>query len=405
MLRDYIRLAFLSLKRRRVRSYLTMLGIFIGIAAVVSLISLGQGLEMAVASQFQALGADRITVQASGLGFGPPGQSVANPLTKSDLQVVQRVQGVEIATARLIEQIIASHNSQSRAVFVASLPTEREERNLVNRLTNVEILEGRDLQPNDQRKVVIGINYFERETFGKTLRPRDTITLQNQEFEIVGVYKRTGSFQVDGAIVLNEQDLRDLVDKQEEYSAILATVSNVDLIDETVDRIRRALRNHRDTPLGREDFQVQTSQQTLEGIQTILTAITIVIVGIAAISLLVGGIGIMNTMYTSVLERTKEIGIMKAIGARNSNIFALFFIESGLLGMAGGIIGIMLGVSLAKLVELLGQVALGTNLLQASFSPTLIIGSLLFSFIIGTIAGTLPARGASKLKPVDALRK
>ncbi|MFT4261055.1 MAG: ABC transporter permease [Candidatus Woesearchaeota archaeon] len=405
MISEYIKLAVLSLKKRGIRSWLTMLGIFIGIAAIVSLISLGQGLELAVSSQFQALGADRITIQASGLGFGPPGTSVANPLTNQDLEVVQRSLGVEQAAARLLEQVLIQKKDVVRTNFVVSMPQDLDQRRFVTEAFNYEIEIGRDITSQDINKIVVGHSFYERERLGSILRPRDKVIIQGEEFEVVGVYKRTGSFQVDGSIVMNENDLRQLLDIPEKVSVITARATNIDQIDEVTDRIRRDLRRHRNLELGREDFQVQTSQQTLESISTILTAITIVIVGIASISLLVGGIGIMNTMYTSVLERTKEIGIMKAIGAKNSNIFNLFFIESGMLGLAGGIIGIILGVILAKIVEIIGRFALGTELLQTNFTIQLILGALIFSFVVGTIAGTLPARNASKLKPVDALRK
>jgi len=128
------------------------------------------------------------------------------------------------------------------------------------------------------------------------------------------------------------------------------------------------------------------------------------LVGIAAISLIVGGIGVANTMYTSVLERTKEIGTMKAVGAKNSDIMFLFLIESGLLGLIGGVIGVLIGLGLSKIAEYFATVQLGTNLLQASASTNLIIGALIFSFLIGAISGVFPAMQASKLKPVDALR-
>jgi len=129
-----------------------------------------------------------------------------------------------------------------------------------------------------------------------------------------------------------------------------------------------------------------------------------VLVGIAAISLLVGGIGIMNTMYTSVLERTKEIGTMKAVGAKNSDILFIFLFESGLLGLVGGAIGIGIGIGLGEGAEYIASVGLGTNLLQAVFPWYLILGALLFSFLIGTLSGIFPAMQAAKLKPADALR-
>ena len=150
---------------------------------------------------------------------------------------------------------------------------------------------------------------------------------------------------------------------------------------------------------------MQTAAELIKSFKTILDIVQGILIAIAAISLMVGGVGIMNTMYTSVLERTREIGIMKAIGAKNSQILTLFLIEAGLIGIVGGIIGIILGVGLSKIAVIIIGQALKTDLIQASFPLVLIVGSLLFSFLVGAASGILPAIQASKLKPVDALRK
>ena len=142
----------------------------------------------------------------------------------------------------------------------------------------------------------------------------------------------------------------------------------------------------------------------LEQINSIILGIQIFVYIIAGISILVGGIGIMNTMYTAVVERTKEVGIMKSIGARNSTIFTLFFIESGFLGTVGGIIGIIIGYSMATGFAFMGRMVLGVKTLYPHFPLSLFIGAFLFSFILGSFFGTLPAIQASKLNPVDALR-
>ncbi|MBI2659933.1 FtsX-like permease family protein [Candidatus Woesearchaeota archaeon] len=149
---------------------------------------------------------------------------------------------------------------------------------------------------------------------------------------------------------------------------------------------------------------MESPQQTLEALNSTLFAVQLFVYIIAAISLAVGGIGIMNTMYTSVLERTKEIGIMKSIGARNSAIFTIFFIESGLLGTVGGLIGIIFGMGFAYGISFVGRIILGSELIQASIDPLLVVGALLFSFVLGTLFGVLPAYQASKLNPVDSLR-
>jgi len=137
---------------------------------------------------------------------------------------------------------------------------------------------------------------------------------------------------------------------------------------------------------------------------TILNIITAFLAGIAAISLVVGGIGIMNTMYTSVLERTKEIGVMKAVGAKNSDVLWIFLIESGLIGLVGGLIGVLLGFGAAKLIEFIVVEQLNTNLLRAAAPPILIFGCLAFAFLVGAVSGVWPAWRATKIKIVDALR-
>ena len=139
-------------------------------------------------------------------------------------------------------------------------------------------------------------------------------------------------------------------------------------------------------------------------IGTVLNILTAFLVGIGAISLLVGGIVIANTMYTSVLERRKEIGTMKAVGARNSDILLVFVIEAGILGLLGGFLGLIVGIIVAKTIEYIAAVYIGSNMLRASLNPLLIIGSLAFAFLIGVVSGLAPSYQASKLKPVDTLR-
>ena len=153
-----------------------------------------------------------------------------------------------------------------------------------------------------------------------------------------------------------------------------------------------------------KDYTIQTPDDIIDSLGNILLVVQAILVGIASISLIVGGIGIMNTMYTAVLERTGEIGIIKSIGARNSTVLLIFLFESGMLGLVGGLIGLLLGVILSLTVQFFGTLYFGTQLLNASFPTYLMIGALLFSFSVGSFAGTFPAVRASRLKPVDALR-
>lgn len=408
MFREYFRIATRSLRRRKLRAWLTMIGIFIGIAAVVSLISLGQGMQNAIEEQFFQLGADKITIQSKGFNNGPPGANSDIQLKEGDLRVVQHATGVKVATGRIIEPITAEFNEKQIFIYMASLPEDPEERAMVLEVANIEaddIAEGRNLEPSDGLKVVMSTDFRDTPKFnGKTLSVGDKIKINGAAADIVGFFKKTGNPIIDASFAMNEEPMRNLLDLPEKIGMIVAQVDTGTDISLVAENIEKDLRKYRDQKEGKEDFQVQTAEETLDTFKTVLSIVTAVLVGIAAISLLVGSIGIMNTMYTAVLERRKEIGVMKAIGARNNDIRLIFLIESGLLGMLGGIIGIALGIGFSKLVEVIATLSLGTTLIQASFPWYLILGSLAFSFGVGSLAGTFPAMQASKLPPVEALR-
>lgn len=402
MIADYLRLATGSLRKRFLRTSLTIIGIFIGIAAVVALISLGQGMQDAINAQFASVGSDKITIQGASAGFGPPGQDTAGSVSEDDLRIVRQVSGVAIAAGRLFRGLNIEYADETKNEFVSSLPKDQKERDLVVEAVNLKIKHGRQLKPSDKGKIVIGYNYWAEELFPKNVPLGANLLIQGKQFEVVGLMDKIGAGR-DDVIIMNEEDLRDLTGTKEELSAIFAQVAKGETPSTVAERVARALRRDRGQKEGQEDFTVQTSEELISSINTILNVVQAVFIGIAAISLLVGGVGIMNTMYTSVLERNRDIGIMKAIGARNSDILWIFLIESGLLGMAGGAIGVALGVSLSKLVEIIGRQVVG-DLLQATFSPTLLIGAIIFSFLIGVASGVMPALAASKLPPVVALR-
>jgi len=175
-------------------------------------------------------------------------------------------------------------------------------------------------------------------------------------------------------------------------------------LKEIAAKVEAKLRKFRDVTEKTQDFTILTPEELLASFGTILNIITAFLLGVAAISLVVGGLGIMNTMYTSVLERTQEIGTMKAIGARNSNILIIFLIESGLLGFVGGLIGAVIGLGFAFLVSFIANSAFNSRILEVTINYSLISGAILFSSLIGILSGILPAYQASKLNPVEALR-
>ena len=405
MIKDYIKIAIRNLSRRRVRSYLTMIGIFIGIAAVVSLIGLGEGLRIAISSQFGFLGTDVLSVQASGLNFaGPPGTAVAIPLTDNLADKIANIDNVEAAINRYIKTGTLEFNDKQDIAMVMSIPSGNN-RKVIEKMINIKAEQGRLLKDGDTRRIFLGNSFTDKgEWGGKGISAGNRVLINGISYEVIGIMKKRGSFIFDNAAMINEDTLLKDFGDNGKVSVIGIKVKDERKMQNVKEDIEKLLRKERNVKKGEEDFQVESPQKILESLESTLYAVNIFIILIASISLVVGGIGITNTMYTAVLERTKEIGIMKSIGAKNSSIFTLFFIESGLLGIVGGLIGIILGLILAYGLAAVGRAILGAELIQAHVSLTLIIISLLFSFIVGLTAGLIPAVKAAKKNPVDALR-
>ena len=402
MLKDYFKFAFDTLSHRKLRSWLTMIGIFIGIAAVVALISLGQGFKQAINREFEKIGTDKLFVTAKG-GFGPPGTNPVVKLTDDDLKVVKKVSGIENVAGFVLANSKVEFEDNIGFFAIQGFP-KGDERRLVQEIYNLKLKEGRDLRDNDKFSALITIGFTENEILGKNLKLRDKIKINDKEFVIIGMLEMTGDPAFDRMFVIPQDTLRDIFNEPNKIDTILVKVANVENIQIIAERIKNDLRRFRDVKKDEEDFDVQTPEQLLGSFGDIINIVQSVLIGIAAISLLVGGIGIANTMYTAVLERTKEIGIMKSVGAQNKDILLIFIIESGLLGVIGGLIGVILGFGLSNAVEIIAKNVLGTNLIEAYFSYSLLFGALLFSFFIGAIFGVMPARQASLMQPVEALR-
>ncbi|MDO8509206.1 MAG: ABC transporter permease [Nanoarchaeota archaeon] len=403
MIRDYIILALKNIKNRGLRSWLTMLGIFIGIAAVVSLISLGDALQQAITGQFATLDADKLVVQNAGTGFGPPGSTVVNKLNEHDLRVLSSVSGVKETIPRLIRIVKVDFNKVSDFSYIASMPDNKVQLEIIYDSLNIELESGRLLEASDRGKVVLG-NDFTDDRFGKKVRIGSMLKIQGKEFEVIGILKKASTFQINSVILMAESELMDILNIDDEIDMIIVQVVDKNQIEDVAQRIAVELREDRDLKEGEDDFSVQSPVQSVETINTILGVIRIVITGIASISLLIGGIGIANTMFTSVLERTREIGVMKAIGAKNKDILYIFLFESAFLGLVGGIVGIIIGLSLAFLASGVASSFLGIDFI-VSISFPLVLFSLSFSFLIGVLSGIIPAFQASRLNPIEALRK
>jgi len=401
MFLDLFKLAFKNVGKRKKRAALTMLGVFIGIAAVVALISLGQGLQQTINEQFEKVGGDKIIVQAKELGF--TGQNAPGALTEDEVDIAEDVVGVKEAAGALFRTGQIRFKDVQRTMFLIGVPDDARDVDLLNEFNTWEIGQGRLLSHKDSGKAVIGSTVAENR-FGREVRIGDKLEIDEEKFEVVGILKRMGDPGIDGGVALAEEDIRRVLNDTESFSYIVAQSAQGEDPEDIAKDITKDIRRDRGLDEGKEDFTVQTATDLIASFNAVLNIIQAVFLGIAAISLLVGGIGIMNTMYTAVLERTREIGVMKAIGAKNSDVLAVFLIESGLLGVAGGIIGIVIGFGISKSVEVFVNASFGAGTLHAIMPWYLIAGALTFSFVVGAASGYLPAKQASSLKPVDALR-
>ena len=397
MLIDQLKLAITNIKEKGARSWLTVIGVFIGIAAVVALVSLTQGLTESVEAEFEAIGTDTITILAGGAGgldgFGPAG-AIGQYIDEDDVEVILGVEGVENAEAMTMNRAEVVYRDKKESAFVLGTTPE-----IFEVFPQFEMDIGRKFRGGERNSAIIGSNFGPR-VFDEEIGIRESLEIRDERITVIGRLETVGTPLYDRGMILPMETSQDIFDAEGKVSAVYS--STMDGYDpaEVADEIEERLEDAR----GDDDFSVQTMEQVLEAVNNILGMVQALFVGVAAISLLVGGIGIMSTMYTSVLEKTKDIGIMKAVGARNENIMTIFLFESGFLGLAGGILGVIIGLLLAKGAEYVFHQYFGVGMLQVAINPELVVGALAFSFVVGTLSGVFPARRAARLDPVDALR-
>ncbi|HYD03168.1 MAG TPA: ABC transporter permease [Alphaproteobacteria bacterium] len=401
MNKDYIKLALKNIAHRRLRAWLTILGIVIGIAAIIALFALGRGFQYTVDQQFSKIGADKVTVQAKGGGDFAAGTAVI--LTEQDYNIVRRASGVEEAVELFARNARMEYNNRVRNSFIRGMPMD--ETRYVWEETGMYNAEfGRMLKSGDQNKIVIGPEFAKEENFGRAIEINDKILINEKQFTVIGILEKGNNPGISQAVLMTLEDSRELFDEYEEISMIEVKVEDAREIDDTIANIKKDLRRSRNVREGQEDFIVISTKQYVESFLAIFNVITVLLVGLASISLIVGMVGIANTMYTAVLERTKEIGIMKSIGATNGQVLTIFLIESALIGLIGGLIGVFLGSMMALGAEVAMAAVFGEGFFQVFLPWWLTIGAVVFSMLVGTLSGVLPAKQASELSPVDAFR-
>lgn len=428
---EIFKLSMNGLTHRGLRSWLTILGIIVGVAAVIAMLSIGEGMSQSMESQMSGLGADVLTVstgsfRASGPesgfrdrfqpgtsgdfpgSFGQTTETESPTLTDTDILAISTAEGVETVTGILSSRAEIQYLSQSATVSVEGIDPDAW-----NKMTTSELSSGRFLETGDGTNILIG-NNIANGTFDYNLTVNMQIRVESKTFTIVGILKEsgTGSFGGDDRTIFMTLDAaRNIITDidNNEYSSIQVKVTDTNAIDQIIENINQVLYTSRQVTEDTKDFTVTSSTSMIETIQSTMETLTFFLTGIAAISLLVGAIGIANTMFMSVMERTRLIGILKSIGTKNSEILKLFLTESGIIGFMGGLLGVFLGFIVVGIISeigfnIMGMGRMGTNTSMAVVTPELIIFALLFSTIIGIVSGLIPARKASKLQVVEAMR-
>lgn len=384
--------------QRKLRSILTIIGISIGIIALVSLIILSMALKQGVTAGLDRFGSDVILVAPlAAVGGGPP--SGTGEFTDDDVRVVENTpqvlkvyyfasQNLEVSFGREDIRILV------RGINLELTPSGGDFADFVD----LDLLDGRYLEAGDRNVVNIGYR-LAKERFDKEIFVGNRIEIAGKKYTVAGIFEEQGDQGEDNAIFMNIEDIRDLIGDSKAVTAISARIAPGADLEIVNDRIKNRLERSR----GEEDFGTTTPQEIREQVGSLLAVVDIVVISVALISLFVGALGITNSLYTSVLQRTKEIGAMKAVGARNSQILSIFIIESCILGFFGGVIGILIGKLIGQ-AFIFGINTLGFIRLEMYTDINLIIGTMIFCIGLGLIAGIVPAIQASKLKPVDALR-
>jgi len=394
-----------SLTSNKLRSGLTILGIVIGVAAVIAMISIGRGAENTITGSIQGIGTNLLFVFRGG------SDNVRNPqpITLGDANAIAdpfQAPSVMGVAPILRGNVKVAFSGESAVTSIEGVtPSYSPVRNL--RVTEGEFIT-EEHQLGRASVVLIGQDVADKLFGRKEGLIGETVRVEGQPFRVIGVLESKG-----GSSFSNEDD-RIMVPLTTAQARLLrrATYDRVDLlivqaasaslVPQASEEIAQILRTRHRTAIGEDDFTILTQQDFLDTARTITSVLTIFLGGIAAISLLVGGIGIMNIMLVSVTERTREIGLRKALGARKRDILVQFLTESSVLSLTGGIIGIGLGYAISYAV---GRIAAANN---AEINPAIgldtILIATLFSTAVGLFFGLYPANRAASLEPVEALR-
>lgn len=394
---DLLRYAWRSLRAHRLRSTLTMLGIVIGIASVILLTSIGEGTRSYILSEFTQFGTNLLSVQPGKVRTtGVPGgvAGTVRKLTLEDSEALERSPGVLRTVPLAMGAARVERGERGRSVFVYGVTSD------VPEVWKFRVRQGRFLPAGDPRRVapvaVLG-QKLKTEIFGDANALGEYVRIGGDRYQVIGILEPKGrflGFDLDDTAYIPVSRAQKLFDRDELVEIDVLFSEHADLAA-VVDGVRRTLADRHD---GEEDFTIITQDEMMDVLGRVMDIVGVAVGGIGGISLLVGAIGILTMMWISVNERTAEIGLAKAVGASPRQILSVFLLESALLSLAGGALGVACGLGLA------GALRLVLPGLPIVTPPEFVAAALGVSLAVGLLSGVLPARRAAALDPVDALR-
>ncbi|OIO21982.1 hypothetical protein COV61_04260 [Candidatus Micrarchaeota archaeon CG11_big_fil_rev_8_21_14_0_20_47_5] len=399
---DLILYSIKGLRYRALRSWLTILGVVIGIAVIILLVSLGQGITNSINKELDAFGSNTMIImpgsqESLSEGGGPAGQGATKgKMYKNDMDRLGNIGGIGIMSPFLYGVFGVSYKGETASITITGIEPE----NYMEIYPNLKLAKGRLPKDGDRHVIAIG-NKIAYELFKNDLEVNSAVKIREQQFRVVGIFEPTGGTfdDTDTSVFAPFEDVEGMMSKslsKGEIAGVLIGVKKGYDVGEVQKEVEFAMRNSHKVKEGEEDFMVITSDFIAEQIGAITGLLTAFLGAIAAISLVVGGVTVSNTMFMSVLERVKEIGTLKAIGANRKDIMDVFLFESAAIGFLGGAIGIAFGLGLVGVLLLFD--------VPAAPSLELVAFCAIFSVLLGAVSGYIPARQAAGMNAVEAMR-
>ncbi|KGK99724.1 ABC transporter substrate-binding protein [Methanococcoides methylutens] len=405
--KTYLKLAANILFHSKIRSWLTIIGIVIGVGSVVTILAISDSMEEDMESRFADMDMTSLTITpgytkaSSAMGMRPGdsgGGSSADDaeLTDKDVMALKLVGNVDYLYGQISGKEDVYYLGESADLSITGVDSQ-----VWQYTTSYTAASGRLLEASDNYVAVIG-DRIANDMFDQPISLNQVISINGQSVRVVGILE---SGDNDNGIIMPIDAAVEIIEDAEDdvFDSIIVKVDDIDNVDTVREDVEEKLMISRHVTESDRDFSVSDPEAQLESATEMMDSMSLFLAAIAGVSLVVGSVGIANTMFTSVMERTRDIGTMKAIGAKNRDILMIFLFNSAMVGVVGGVLGILLSLVLTSMLPSLGLSIMRSSM-GSTLSPELIAIGISIAICVGIISGVVPAYNASKMKPVDALR-